>query len=102
MGMDEMKTVMRHLLRYRAKHATEGERKSIELRAMIMTPYSKEDFDEANLARMVFDSVGSDHNGTIRKQEFIEKFALDHEACREIGRAVQQECRDRSRMPSSA
>jgi len=82
MSLEEMKTVMRHLMRFRANHATEGERKSIELRAMIMTPYTKEDFDETKLARAVFDSLDIDHDGHVKKKEFMENFALDHEACR--------------------
>jgi len=77
-----MKTVARHLLRFRANHATKQERKSIELRAMIMTPYSKQDFDEAHLAKMVFDALDKNHDGKVKKQEFIDNFDLDHEACR--------------------
>jgi len=80
--MEEMKTVMRHLMRYRANHATEGERQSIELRAMIMTPYSKEDFDEGKLAKMVFDSLDIDHDGHVKKKEFVENFELDSEVCK--------------------
>jgi len=82
LSLDELKTVMRHLMRFRAKHATEGERKSIELRAMIMTPYSKEDFDEIHLAKMVFDSLDINHDGHVKKKEFIDNFTLDHETCR--------------------
>jgi hypothetical protein len=80
--MEEMKTIMRHLMRYRAKHATRQERKSIELRAMIMTPYQVEDFDETRMAQRVFDSLDVNHDGAIVKDEFITKFNLDHEACR--------------------
>jgi len=82
MDMGEMKTVMRHLMRYRAKHATRQERKSIELRAMIMTPYQLEDFNEENLAKRVFDSLEVGHDGAVVKADFIQKFNLDHDACR--------------------
>jgi len=82
MDMDEIKTVMRHLMRYRAKHATRQERKSIELRAMIMTPYQLEDFNEENLAKRVFDSLSVEHNGQVERADFLAKFNLDHEACR--------------------
>jgi len=82
MDMNEMRTVMRHLMRFRAKHATSQERKSIELRAMIMTPYQLEDFDELNMAKKVFDSLDINHDGHVVKDEFINKFNLDHEACK--------------------
>eukprot|EP00456_Euglypha_rotunda_P018504 TRINITY_DN1661_c0_g1_i14.p1 TRINITY_DN1661_c0_g1~~TRINITY_DN1661_c0_g1_i14.p1 ORF type:complete len:100 (+),score=17.05 TRINITY_DN1661_c0_g1_i14:107-406(+) len=39
-------------------------------------------------------------SGNISPQHF--PTALNHYRSQEIGRAVQQECRDRSRMPSSA
>lgn len=82
LSLEEMKTVMRHLMRFRAKHASQQERKSIELRAMIMTPYQLEDFNEENLAKRVFDSLDVNHDGYVVKQEFIENFTLDAEACR--------------------
>lgn len=81
-SMDQMKRVMRHLMRFRAKHSTDAEKKEIELRAVLMTPYSKQDFDEEALAKRVFTSLDIDHDGHVVKTEFIEKFDLDNEACR--------------------
>eukprot|EP00457_Paulinella_chromatophora_P010183 gb/GEZN01010276.1/.p1 GENE.gb/GEZN01010276.1/~~gb/GEZN01010276.1/.p1 ORF type:complete len:193 (+),score=40.78 gb/GEZN01010276.1/:249-827(+) len=82
LNMEEMRRIMRHLMRFRAKHATEDERKSIELRAVLMTPYSKEDFDERTLAKRVFDALDINHDGHVVKNEFIEKFDLDSPACK--------------------
>eukprot|EP00808_Paulinella_micropora_P014723 g15297.t1 len=82
LNMEEMRRIMRHLLRFRAKHATDEERKSIELRAVMMTPYSKQDFDETTLAKRVFDSLDINHDGHVVKKEFIEKFDLDAPACK--------------------
>jgi polyhydroxyalkanoate synthesis regulator phasin len=81
LSMEELKRVMRHLMRFRAKHATESEKQEIELRAVLMTPYSKQDFDELTLAKKVFDSLGINHDGHVTRKDFIEKFDLDAPAC---------------------
>eukprot|EP00456_Euglypha_rotunda_P001261 TRINITY_DN10228_c1_g1_i2.p1 TRINITY_DN10228_c1_g1~~TRINITY_DN10228_c1_g1_i2.p1 ORF type:complete len:103 (-),score=27.10 TRINITY_DN10228_c1_g1_i2:18-326(-) len=50
-----------------------------------------------------FDSLGAQTTATLL--EYGEKLfgrSFEDEEAAEIGRAVQQECRDRSRMPSSA
>jgi len=82
LDMTEMKTVMRHLMRFHAKHANSEQRKSIELRAMIMTPYQLEDFNEENLAQRVFNSLDIAHSGHIKREDFLARFTLDHEACK--------------------
>lgn len=81
LDMEEVTTVMKHLIRYRAKHATKRERRSVELRAMIMTPFRNTDFPPEQMATMLFNSMDKNHDGKIEKEEFVERFSVTPEAC---------------------
>jgi len=82
LDMDEMKTVMKHMMRYRAKHASKKERRSVELRAMVMTPYQDVDFDPDKMAQQLYTSLDKNHDGVIERSEFIELFDMNNEACK--------------------
>eukprot|EP00456_Euglypha_rotunda_P068043 TRINITY_DN5919_c0_g2_i2.p1 TRINITY_DN5919_c0_g2~~TRINITY_DN5919_c0_g2_i2.p1 ORF type:complete len:135 (+),score=30.76 TRINITY_DN5919_c0_g2_i2:234-638(+) len=63
---------------------------------------SSVDFLQQQLRSFVGDKTGDFPVKTVSIGDFGKQDREDEELSEEIGRAVQQECRDRSRMPSSA